>query len=221
MATSTSVKAKPAKPNPRLYRSPDGDEIRVPLPDGRLAVVGAEWRKLELDFHNAAVREGCEVKAEGGAGNGSGRVKEPAAGDRASGAPQVGSDEAVRTGLLTMLNRDEPGDFVEATGLPALKVLSKLCGFAVAADQASRVLRALKAEADAAAGDEVNDDEGGESVGGDANDDPAALIDEGGKKKTKDEVDAKEAMRNKRRATATKAAKQAARSGQRRSASSA
>lgn len=139
------TKPEPAHDNPRLYRNPraDRETIRVDLGDGRMAVVGADWRGLPLDFHNEAVRQGCEVDTQ------TGRYSASDAPDPKQGAaaPSAGSDEAVRARVLEMLQRDEEGDFVEATGKPNLRVLTGLCGFTVDQSQASRVLKGLEEEA--------------------------------------------------------------------------
>lgn len=133
--------------NPRQYRNPNPGTpgIRVDLKDGRIAVVGDDWRSLPLDHHNEAVRSGCEVDT----GTGRYSASDEAEPRQGKAAPSAGSDDAVRTRVLEMLNRDEPDDFVEATGKPNLKVLSGLCGFTVEQSQASRVLKGLQAEAQA------------------------------------------------------------------------
>lgn len=218
-----SIKATPAKPNPREYKSPDRTSIRVPLDDGRMAVVGPNWRPLPLDFHNAAVRNGCVVRRAGATDEGTAGF-EPDANKKPAAGPAIaaGTDAAVQVGLLAMLGRDEPGDFNDANGLPDLKVLSRLVGFEVDASQASRVLRALQAEAaQGDEGEEEEDDADGEGATTAAPVAATALA--AVRANAADEVDEKTALRNKKKAEIAAKAKQAKKTGDkvRRSAQSA
>lgn len=210
--------AKPEPGNPRLYRSPDDSSIRVCVGAG-VAVVGPEWRGLPLHFHNDAVREGCAVKkaaapVEGEEDTGiSARDVKPAGKTKAA-VTEVGSDELVKAGLATMLQRDAPGDFTAGTGLPDLGVLAKLVGFPVEPEQCARVLRQMQAEADAAGEGEGDGD--GEESGDDATAiKTAAQIVTAQRKQAPDEVDLATAQRNKRRMDVQKKAKRAQKTGER------
>lgn len=51
---------KPASTTPETtFYSPDGEPIRVKLPDGRVAIVTDEPRTLPAAFHRAALKAGC------------------------------------------------------------------------------------------------------------------------------------------------------------------
>lgn len=213
-----------ATPNPREYRSPDGSQIRVPLDDGRVALVSASWRNLPLDFHASAVREGCQVRKAAGADADTDLSARAVGKAKAkTGAAQAGDDSQIREALFVMFARDQPGDFVESTGLPDLKVLSSLAGYAVDVEQATRVLRAMQAEAEAEAAATAAAATGGEGEG--EGDSKAADTGETVQKtagqvatalrnaKAPDEVSAEEAARNKRRADAQRRAKQAQKTG--------
>ena len=171
-----TTKQNPKQEVTRLYRSPLGAPIRACLGSGQVALIGDDWRTLRPEFHRAAVLEGAEVKSSTGTYS----ANDVPEGKKPAGTPLPGDDAAVRKGLITMLSREKDTDFNKTTGLPNLKALGKLVGFEVSPDQAARVLRALKAEAEveeqAKAGDaekapdpddgggDEDDDEDGDAV---------------------------------------------------------
>jgi hypothetical protein len=215
MTISSRVKVTPPKPNPRLYRSPDAEIIRVCLGDGRVATVGPEPRTLGLDFHATAVREGCIVSRAPNDEVGAGDVKPS---KQAKGGASAGDDSLVERALSTMLEREQPGDFIESSGLPDLAVLSALAGFPVGIEQASRVLRAMQvkfqAAADLAAGDEGEGAGEGEGEGEASDTVGTAAAAVAALRQTADEVDAAEAKRNKRKADVARKARAAKKSGE-------
>lgn len=121
------------------YRSPTGEDIRVTSTTGHVAIVGADWRELPRIYHQAAIREGCEVD-QGVIPNDSKAAKVQGAG------PQSQPPEAViERALKTMLERDQAGDFT-ADDQPNLKVLGKLAGFTVTRDQVTPIYQKLVEE---------------------------------------------------------------------------
>lgn len=135
--------------NPRKYRSPDGEDIRVVTDTGHIAIVGAEFRELPAIYHHAAINAGCECDALGVSNT---RTK-PQASPQANKGLDV--DEQITRALKTMLEREEDGDFT-GNGDPNLNAVAKLVGFKVARKQVQPIFTALKEEA------EGEEDEGDE-----------------------------------------------------------
>lgn len=146
-----SIKADPIKPNTREYRTSneDGSAIRVTMGDGRVALVGDDWRDLPLDMHNKAVRAGCECRRKDGAGSDSNVGDSGNAGPEPSGTPapaRVGTDEAVRKAMIDAINDDPPGLINETTGSPDPEVIAKYAGFTASREQFNRVWKVLHKE---------------------------------------------------------------------------
>lgn len=141
--------------NPRNYRSPDGEAIRVVTDTGHIAIVKGEWRELPPIYHHAAINAGCECDAQGVSNT---RTK-PAASPDANKDLDV--DEQITKALKTMLERDEPSDFT-GNGDPNLNSVAKLVGFKVSRKQVQPIFSELKDEAeegeDDGAGDEQDED---------------------------------------------------------------
>lgn len=58
-------KTKPASTNAETtFYAPDGEPIRVKLPDGRIAIVDGTPRTLPPAFHRAALKAGCFPSGE-------------------------------------------------------------------------------------------------------------------------------------------------------------
>lgn len=123
------------------YRSPTGEDIRVTSTTGHVAVVGAEWRELPKIYHQAAIRDGCEVDQ--------GVIPNSPKGGQVKGAgPQAKTPEAViERALKAMLERDQPGDFT-ADDQPNLKVVGKLAGMTVTRDQVTPIYQKLIEESE-------------------------------------------------------------------------
>lgn len=149
-----SVKPIPSKPNHREYRTgnDDGSAVRVTLGDGRVALVGKDWRDLPLDFHNKAIRSGCEARRKGDAGDSTVGHSATAEADPSQGTapPRVGTDAAVRAAMVAAINDDPEGLFNETTGAPDPVVIAKYAGFGISKEQFSKVWKALHEELKAA-----------------------------------------------------------------------
>lgn len=122
------------------YRSPTGEDIRVTATTGHVAIVGAEWRELPRVYHQAAIRDGCEVDQ--------GVIPNDRRATVQGAGPQHQEPEAViERALKTMLERDQAGDFTN-DDQPNLKVLGKLAGFAVTRDQVTPIYQKLLDESE-------------------------------------------------------------------------
>jgi hypothetical protein len=125
------------------FRSPTGKPIRLPLLSGHTAVVGAEPRELPEIFHLAAHTAGC-VRDNDPPPPAEVPVTTGPNGPQSSGD----HDEAYRSALTKMLEREEEGDFT-ADSLPNINAVSKLCGFRANKEAVLKVFRAMKDEAGA------------------------------------------------------------------------
>lgn len=133
------------------FRSHTGQPIRLALLSGHVTIVGPEWRELSQIFHQAAFQAGCER---------SDQPPPPAQLKRDDGRSMGDHDAAYRAALVTMLSRNEEGDFTRDS-LPNTNTVSGLCGFSARKEDVLRVFREMKEEAQAAADAETRTALGG------------------------------------------------------------
>lgn len=103
------------------FRHPDG--VRLALTTGHVTHVGPEWTPLHEMFHAEALAKGCECDQR------TIRTRHavvPRASDAA--VRPLDESEAIRAALMTLAQRQHPGDLT-AEGMPDLKVVASLCGF--------------------------------------------------------------------------------------------
>ena len=122
------------------FRSPHGDDIRIALTSGHVAIVGGEWRELPELFHYDAVLNGCERSDQPPMPGKVDVVADPNAMNRIAD-----HDSAYREALATMVMRDVASDFTK-DHLPNVNAVSRLCGFSAKKEDVLRVFRAMKEE---------------------------------------------------------------------------
>jgi hypothetical protein len=113
---------------------------RLTLDDGRVALVGKEWRELPADFYQEALVRGCECDKTV-------IEKRPDVEHANSENAKTDFDEpaAIRAGIEKLVDRGEPGDLTGA-GLPNLVKLNAICGFTVGKESMLAVWKQMQAE---------------------------------------------------------------------------
>lgn len=98
-------------------KSRDGEEKRIALTSGHIAIIGAEWRELPENLKNHAYAAGCVVEDEG---------------DLKAVVDPVITIEKVKQAIKEMIESDEPGMFTKS-GHPDRRVLNNKCEIVVPA----------------------------------------------------------------------------------------
>lgn len=124
------------------FRSPTGNLIRVALTSGHVTIIGEEWRELDPMFHREALAQGAQVdKTE------IRNAPAPPIAASESGAAKVQDTETeIHKAIVTMLERDDDGDFVKGSGNPNLKAVEKLVGFRVERDTVYNIFQKMQDE---------------------------------------------------------------------------
>lgn len=126
----------------RLFRSYDGEDIRVTLDDGSVAVVGATPRTLPRKFWRQAIKQGCQT----------GDIKP------AELPPMTPADEAdtrraeIVKAILEALDSDEAdpafADAFTAAGVPNVRWLEKRVKFNLSAEERDHAWAEVQADKD-------------------------------------------------------------------------
>lgn len=149
--------------NERLFHSETGEDIRVTLPNGGVAIVGKTPRPLPQQFHRAALKAGCLIKGAAPAPN----VKDKPEDDphermaiikaailkAVEAEPDEGADEAAHEAY-----EKEYGDAFTQAGLPNVRWLEKRIGFNIDASERDQAWNEVKVE------NGLADDDDGEDV---------------------------------------------------------
>ncbi|HZX81037.1 MAG TPA: hypothetical protein VFE72_08820 [Lysobacter sp.] len=157
--------------NSRLFYSIDGEDVRVTLPNGGVAIVGEEPRPLPPAFWRAASQAGCAVlDAQGN------KVRITKADLEGPAAP-AGSTDQSRHDLLVQACIDiiEHEKHIDAGGepkpefkgalskgaepAPIVRWLEKRVGFSVTAEERNRAWSIALSQTDDEDGDEDGDDD--------------------------------------------------------------
>lgn len=153
-------KAAPAaaqKPEERLFYSQDGEDIRVPLPDGRVALVGEEPRVLPRAFHKEAMKRGCLIA---GANMPKLDLSVPTELD------QEARNEAIKDAIREALDADSEAEGYEAAygeafnenEEPSVRWIEKRLGFNISAGERDKAWAEVQREAPEPDDDESKDD---------------------------------------------------------------
>lgn len=148
-------------PNEHEWYSPTGEDIRVTLPDGSVALVPAEEenaRPLPAKFNRAAHFAGCLMVG--------GATKEALAGPSVPKSDDQFSRNELIQAQIRMAMKADPSDaaFENAftgQGIPQVKWLTARLGFAVDASERDEALRIINAA------QEKEDEENGGASDGD------------------------------------------------------
>ena len=135
----------------RLFRSYDGEDIRVTLADGSVAVVGATPRPLPRKFWREAIKQGCQT----------GEIK---AADLPPMSPADEAEtrrEAIKKAIIEALEGDETdkafADAFTANDIPNVRWLEKRVGFNLSAEERDQAWEEVQAEQPA--GDSESDED--------------------------------------------------------------
>lgn len=123
---------------PIKFRSPDETTIHVAITGGHAARVGPEWRELPPILHKQAIALGCitnNMSAEAIAA-----AQKPA-------EPAFDQAEAIKAGIVKMLEADNQEENFTKAGLPNLNVLSHMVGFGVDREQMQHVWKQMQTTA--------------------------------------------------------------------------
>lgn len=151
--------AKIDRGNPKWY-SPEGTDIRVPLPDGRVCVIGEIPREIPRAFYKAAIKAGCLADTQ---------IK-PADMKLPTSGPQDDPEQRakiVHAKILEAATAEDPEDpkyadaFVEASGLPDIRWLSRECGFPVQKSERDAAWNQIQIEIGEIEDDEAEGGQGG------------------------------------------------------------
>ena len=141
-----------------MFYSPDGSNIRICLPDGRVAIVGETPRELHASFNKAAIRSGCLT------------TDMPTADRLAGPAVPAGADpferrEAIKARIHDALQQEEgaPGydEAFTGAGIPNVHWLSEAVGFTVDRTERDELWREVQAEVEAGLEEEDEERETG------------------------------------------------------------
>ena len=126
--------------NERLFYSFDGSDIRVPLPDGSVVIVGERPRPLPKKFWRAAIRNGCQTS------DSIPKVDlEPELGAKDDPFTRM---EAIKAAIVEALESDETdeqyADAFTANDIPNVRWLEKKVGFGLTADERDAAWREVQ-----------------------------------------------------------------------------
>lgn len=122
------------------FRSPTDAHIRVALTSGHVAIIGEEWQELDPMFHREALAQGAQVDKT----QISNAVAPPIAASDGGAAKVHDTETEIHKAIVTMLERDDDGDFVKGSGNPNLKAVEKLVGFRVERDTVYNIFQKMK-----------------------------------------------------------------------------
>lgn len=158
-------KAAPKKlPNTHTWFAPDGEQVRVCLPSGDVAVIEpGEQRELPPKFNKAAAQAGLAVV--GGVSPSSVTKPEvPAENDVTTRVDHI--EKAIRDALNAPEGNDEFEDAFTKAGTPNIKWLSKRVGFTVETSERDIAWKSVQADLE-----DEQDENGGADGDGTEDDD--------------------------------------------------
>lgn len=120
------------------FRSPDESVIHVAITGGHAARVGPEWRELPPILHKQAIALGCITDN---------MTAESIAALPVSAKPPFDTAQAIKEGIVKMLESEDDDDNFTKAGLPNLNTLSHVVGFSVDREQMQTVWAEMKATA--------------------------------------------------------------------------
>lgn len=153
-------------PSERQFYSESGEDVRVTLPGGAVAIVGRKPRTLPQQFHRAALKAGCLIKGAAPAPT----VQEKPEDDpheriklikaailtAVEAEPDEGADEAAHNEYEAKY-----GDAFTQDGTPSVRWIEKELGFNISAQERDQAWNEVKAENGL---DDEDEDDDGESV---------------------------------------------------------